>query len=183
MSAWHCARCETAIGAAAGVAGAPSASACAGCWSGTRRPARRRVIVRMKVSSAVNCIDRIERPCVRCDRGHIARSFEDAAVRIARLKKSSRAEALLPRRTWIKRNFCVSSETAAALRRLILQDLDRVADGAGDCLALRPHAFNAIRSRLTCHGSNSAGKLLKSMLFCLQCTIKPGDTHQSRRNS
>ena len=47
-------------------------------------------------------------------------------VPIARLKKTSRAAALLPRRTWMKRNFCVSSETAAALRRLVLPRLGPV---------------------------------------------------------
>ena len=56
-------------------------------------------------------------------------------------KKTSRAEALLPRRTWMKRNFCFRARRLRLCADLSSQDLDRVADGAGDCLALRPHAI------------------------------------------
>src|SRR4051812_43426517 len=56
-------------------------------------------------------------------------------------KKASRAKALLPRRTWMKRNFCFRARRLRLCAGLSSQDLDRVADGAGDCLALRPHAI------------------------------------------
>ena len=76
-----------------------------------------------------------------------ARSIGGRCARTVRIhgpKKASRAEALLPRRTWMKRNFCFRARRLRLCAGLSSQDLDRVADGAGDCLALRPHAYSTL---------------------------------------
>ena len=139
---------ESAIGAAEDVAGAPRAVSVrgnAGVSDAAASAAAARMIVRIEVSCAKRTIrqaycnglasDVIANTPVRSIRG------DARDVPVVRPKKTSRAEALLPRRTWMKRNFCFRARRLRLCADLSSQDLDRVADGAGDCLALRPHAI------------------------------------------
>ena len=122
-------------------------SACAGMLV-VSDAAASAAVARMIVRIEVSCAKRIIRQtyCNGLASDVIANTPVQAirgdADRWSGPKKNEQGRGPAPETYMDEAKFLFSSETAARLcADLSSQDLDRVADGAGDCLALRPHAI------------------------------------------